>query len=48
MLAEEVDLHVEIRPLATESLTEDGDASTYLGMMRSNTEAIVDGLSTGN
>ncbi|MFL0358542.1 metal ABC transporter solute-binding protein, Zn/Mn family [Curtobacterium flaccumfaciens] len=48
VLAEEVDLHVEIRPLATESLTEDGDASTYLGMMRSNTEAIVDGLSTGN
>ncbi|PZF26922.1 zinc ABC transporter substrate-binding protein [Curtobacterium sp. MCLR17_045] len=47
VLAEEVDLHVEIRPLATESLTEDGDASTYLGMMRSNTEAIVDGLSTG-
>jgi zinc/manganese transport system substrate-binding protein len=48
VLAEEVDLHVEIRPLETESLTEDGDASTYLGMMRSNTEAIVDGLSTGN
>ncbi|MCS6561222.1 metal ABC transporter substrate-binding protein [Curtobacterium poinsettiae] len=48
VLAEEVDLHVEIRPLATESLTEDGDAATYLGMMRSNTEAIVDGLSTGN
>jgi zinc/manganese transport system substrate-binding protein len=48
VLAEEVDLHVEIRPLATESLTEDGDASTYLGMMRSNTEAIVNGLSTGD
>ncbi|WP_442873569.1 metal ABC transporter solute-binding protein, Zn/Mn family [Curtobacterium sp. YC1] len=47
VLAEEVDVHVEIRPLATESLTEDGDASTYLGMMRSNTQAIVDGLSTG-
>ncbi len=46
VLAEEVDVRVTIRPLATESLTEDGDASTYLGMMRSNTAAIADGLST--
>ena len=45
VLAEEVDVHVEIRSLATESLTADGEASTYLGMMRSNTDAIVDGLS---
>ncbi len=45
VLAEEVDVHVSVRPLATESLTEDGAASTYLGMMRSNTAAIVDGLS---
>ncbi|WP_394587051.1 metal ABC transporter solute-binding protein, Zn/Mn family [Curtobacterium sp. SGAir0471] len=45
VLADEVDVHVEIRSLATESLTEDGAASTYLGMMRSNTDAIVDGLS---
>ncbi|PZO59198.1 MAG: zinc ABC transporter substrate-binding protein [Leifsonia xyli] len=44
VLAEEVDVQVSIRSLATESLTEDGAASTYLGMMRSNTEAIVDGL----
>lgn len=48
VLADEVDVHVEIRSLATESLTEDGAASTYLGMMRSNTDAIVDGLSTTN
>jgi len=45
VLADEVDVHVAIRSLATESLTQDGDASTYLGMMRSNTSAIVDGLS---
>lgn len=48
VLADEADVHVEIRPLATESLTADGPASTYLGMMRSNTEAIVDGLSVRN
>lgn len=45
VLADEVDVHVRIRSLATESLTADGDASTYLGMMRSNTDAIVAGLS---
>jgi len=45
VLADEVDVHVEIRSLATESLTEDGPASTYLGMMRSNASEIVDGLS---
>ncbi|MFL0388887.1 metal ABC transporter solute-binding protein, Zn/Mn family [Curtobacterium sp. 179-B 9B NHS] len=48
VLADEVDVHVAIRPLATEALTEDGVASTYLGMMRSNTAAIVDGLSISN
>ncbi|WP_416395296.1 MULTISPECIES: metal ABC transporter solute-binding protein, Zn/Mn family [unclassified Curtobacterium] len=48
VLAEEVDVHVDIQPLATESLTTDGPASTYLGMMRSNTEAIVNGLSVRN
>lgn len=48
VLADEVDVHVTIRPLATESLSEDGDAATYLGMMRSNTSAIVDGLSVSN
>jgi zinc/manganese transport system substrate-binding protein len=48
VLADEVDVHVEIRSLATESLMADGPASTYLGMMRSNTEAIVDGLSVRN
>lgn len=44
VLADEVDVQVSIRSLATESLTEDGAASTYLGMMRSNTDSIVDGL----
>ncbi|WP_323743091.1 metal ABC transporter substrate-binding protein [Curtobacterium sp. VKM Ac-2887] len=44
VLADEVDVQVSIRSLATESLTEDGPASTYLGMMRSNTDSIVDGL----
>jgi zinc/manganese transport system substrate-binding protein len=46
VLADEVDVHVSIRSLATESLTPEGEgAATYLEMMRSNTEAIVDGLS---
>lgn len=45
VLADEVDVHVEIRSLATESLIDQGPASTYLGMMRSNTDAIVAGLS---
>ncbi len=48
VLADEVDVHVAIRSLATESLTESGAASTYLGMMRSNTAAIVDGLTISN
>jgi zinc/manganese transport system substrate-binding protein len=47
VLADEVDVHVAIRSLATESLRPHGEgAATYLEMMRSNTEAIVDGLST--
>lgn len=48
VLADEVDVHVTIRSLATESLTEDGPASTYLGMMRANTASIVEGLSVRN
>lgn len=49
VLADEVDVHVAIRSLATESLTPEGEgAATYLEMMRSNTDAIVDGLSIGN
>ncbi|WP_439693395.1 metal ABC transporter solute-binding protein, Zn/Mn family [Curtobacterium sp. SP.BCo] len=48
VLAAEVDVRVRIVPLATESLSADGAASTYLGMMRSNTAAIVDGLSTSD
>jgi zinc/manganese transport system substrate-binding protein len=46
VLADEVDVHVAIRSLATESLTaEGGGAASYLEMMRLNTDAIVDGLS---
>ncbi|WIB27851.1 zinc ABC transporter substrate-binding protein AztC [Curtobacterium sp. MCSS17_015] len=49
VLADEVDVHVRIRSLATESLTPEGEgAATYLEMMRANTEAIVDGLSARN
>lgn len=48
VLADEVDVHVEIRSLATESLTPDGAASTYLGMMRANTASITAGLSVRN
>ncbi len=46
VLADEVGIQVTITPLATESLTATGPASSYLGMTRSNAEAIVDGLST--
>ena len=46
VLADEADVHVRIRSLATESLSAEGQgAATYLEMMRSNTAAIVDGLS---
>ncbi|MFJ4295367.1 metal ABC transporter solute-binding protein, Zn/Mn family [Curtobacterium sp. NPDC089689] len=45
VLADEVGVEVTITPLATESLTATGPASTYLGMTRSNAEAIADGLS---
>ncbi|WP_350355064.1 metal ABC transporter substrate-binding protein [Curtobacterium sp. DN_7.5] len=46
VLADEAGIQVTITPLATESLTATGPASSYLGMTRSNAEAIVDGLST--
>jgi zinc/manganese transport system substrate-binding protein len=45
VLADEVGVEVTITPLATESLTTTGPASTYLGMTRSNADAIADGLS---
>ncbi|MDT0443815.1 zinc ABC transporter substrate-binding protein AztC [Streptomyces johnsoniae] len=46
VLAEEAGLHVEVVPLHSESLTEEGEgAATYLDMMRANTEAIVTALS---
>ncbi|NUU50156.1 zinc ABC transporter substrate-binding protein [Curtobacterium luteum] len=46
VLADEAGIQVTITPLATESLTATGPASSYLGMTSSNAEAIVDGLST--
>ncbi|MFS0728972.1 metal ABC transporter substrate-binding protein [Curtobacterium sp. 1P10AnD] len=45
VLADEVGVEVTITPLATESLTPTGPASTYVGMTRSNADAIADGLS---
>ncbi|RZS31139.1 zinc/manganese transport system substrate-binding protein [Herbihabitans rhizosphaerae] len=45
VLAEQAGLHVTVRPLFTESLTEPGKgAATYLEMMRANTEAIATSL----
>ncbi|MFJ4220108.1 metal ABC transporter solute-binding protein, Zn/Mn family [Curtobacterium luteum] len=46
VLADEAGIEVTITPLATESLSPSGPASSYLGMTRSNAESIVDGLST--
>lgn len=41
VLAQEVGIDVEVVELHTESLTEpDGEAGTYLSMMRANTERI--------
>lgn len=46
VLASEAGLKVEVRELFTESLTRpDGDAPTYVDMMRTNTQRIVQGLS---
>lgn len=48
VLKRESDVEVEVIPLFSESLTEQGEgAATYLEMMRANTTAIADGLSTG-
>ncbi|WP_150254879.1 zinc ABC transporter substrate-binding protein AztC [Nocardiopsis deserti] len=44
-MAEEAGVHIEVVPLFSESLSEEGGgAATYLEMMRSNTEAIATGL----
>lgn len=46
VLADEADIDVAVVPLFTESLTDaDGEAPTYLSMMRANTERIATGLS---
>jgi zinc/manganese transport system substrate-binding protein len=46
VLASEAGIDVEVRELFTESLTRpDGDAPTYVDMMRTNTQRIVQGLS---
>ncbi|MFC3997464.1 zinc ABC transporter substrate-binding protein AztC [Nocardiopsis sediminis] len=48
VLADEAGVHVEVVALHAESLTDaDGGAPTYLEMVRSNTDAIADGLSGG-
>ncbi|KAA1424437.1 zinc ABC transporter substrate-binding protein [Mumia zhuanghuii] len=44
VLAETARIDVEVVPLYSESLTADGEASTYLGMMRANAAAIARGL----
>ncbi|MFC3243499.1 zinc ABC transporter substrate-binding protein AztC [Gordonia humi] len=45
VLASEARLPIKVKSLHTESLDEEGtEAGTYLGMMKSNTDEIVDGL----
>ncbi|MFJ9552490.1 zinc ABC transporter substrate-binding protein AztC [Nocardiopsis sp. NPDC101807] len=45
VMAEEAGVEIDVIPLFSESLTaEDGDAATYLDMMRANTTAITAGL----
>ncbi|WP_375002927.1 zinc ABC transporter substrate-binding protein AztC [Aeromicrobium sp. CTD01-1L150] len=44
VMAEQADLDVEVADLYSESLTAEDEASTYLSMMRANTETIVAGL----
>ncbi|MFC3399094.1 metal ABC transporter solute-binding protein, Zn/Mn family [Microbacterium amylolyticum] len=46
VLASEVDIHIDVVELFSESLTgADEEASTYITMMRVNTERITNGLS---
>lgn len=44
VLADTAGIEVEVISLYSESLTEDGEASTYVGMMRANADAIASGL----
>src|SRR5690606_26768187 len=45
VMAEEAGMEIQVIPLFSESLSEEGEgAGTYLEMMRSNTEAIAAGL----
>ncbi|WP_159942861.1 MULTISPECIES: zinc ABC transporter substrate-binding protein AztC [unclassified Nocardiopsis] len=45
VMAEEAGVDIEVIPLFSESLSEEGGgAATYLEMMRANTEAVTDGL----
>ena len=44
VMAEQVGLEVRVEDLYSESLTAEGEASTYVSMMRANTRTIVDGL----
>ncbi|OUZ07588.1 zinc ABC transporter substrate-binding protein [Aeromicrobium sp. PE09-221] len=45
VLADTADIEVEVVSLYSESLTAEGEAATYLGMMRANTDAIASALS---
>jgi len=44
VLADTAGIKVEVISLYSESLTDEGEASTYLGMMRANADAIASGL----
>ncbi len=44
VMAEQAGLEVRVEDLYSESLTAEGEASTYVSMMRANTRTIVDGL----
>jgi zinc/manganese transport system substrate-binding protein len=44
VMAEQAGIEVQVADLYSESLTTEGEASTYLSMMRANTQTIVTGL----
>lgn len=44
VMAEQAGLEVRVQDLYSESLTAEGEASSYVSMMRANTRTIVDGL----
>lgn len=48
VLADTADIEVDVISLYSESLTADGEADSYMGMMRANTDAIAQGLTPLN